>query len=84
MQRQVGPATLELTQRNGRFYLNASVKMNGEVWETVAVFPPDVEEEAHYQFERIQTPTDLEDLVRAWTDEETWESYQNFRREYGF
>jgi hypothetical protein len=84
MQRQVGPATLDLTQRNGSFYLNASVAMNGAVWETVAVFPGEVEEEALYQFERIQTPNDLEDLVRSWTSEETWESYQGFRRRYGF
>ncbi|NIQ80314.1 MAG: hypothetical protein GTN93_19935 [Anaerolineae bacterium] len=84
MLREVGPATLELTRRNGAFYLNARVSMNGDSWETVAIFPPDVEEEARFQFERIQTPNDLEDLVRAWTPEEVWESYQYFRRAYGF
>ena len=84
MLRHVGPATLELLKRDGAFYLSAKVSMNGAVWEAVAVFPPEVEEEAQYQFRRIQTPTDLEDLVRAWTNEETWDSYQEFRRVYGF
>lgn len=83
MQRDVGPLTLTLKKKGKSHYLTAVVSMNGSVWEAVATFPKGTEEEALYQFERIETPNDLEALVRAWTSADTWGSFQEFRDRYG-
>lgn len=84
MQRDIGPLTLTLKKRNGAQYLTARLVMNGSVWETTAAFPEGSEEEAIYQFEKIETPGDLEALIRAWTSADTWASYQELRDRFGF
>jgi hypothetical protein len=40
--------------------------------------------DARNWIETIETPNDLEDLIREFCDARTWGSYQNFRDLNGF
>jgi hypothetical protein len=82
--RRIGPATLELERQGAGVYLKVTVSENGSTWRGTAAFPLVAQDEALEQFDRIETPTDLEDLLRAWAGSETWASYQEFRNRYGF
>ena len=84
MVKQVGPATLELEEIGQGIYIKADVAMETDVWQGTAAFPVEVADEAFIQFDRIETPNDLEDLMRAWASEDTWASLQLFRNEFGF
>jgi hypothetical protein len=84
MLKQVGPATLELSERGAVTQLKATVRGETRSWEGAAFFNKKVREEAYFQFDRIHTPTDLEDLVRSWMDKDAWDSYQLFRNAEGF
>jgi hypothetical protein len=53
-------------------------------WQGVASFPIDMVDEAMDRVSGIETPNDLEDLVRSWSDKDTWSSFQEFRNVNGF
>lgn len=53
-------------------------------WKGIAHFPAPVAEEAYMEFRQIESPNDLEDLLRLWSDAETWQSFQEFRRREDF
>lgn len=81
--RRVGPATLEFEKRRDGVFITATVSMNGDVWRGVGAFPLVAEDEAWIQFYRIQTPVDLEALVRAWSSQDTWFDYKEFMEAVG-
>lgn len=83
--RTVGPAALELFRRNGSVIIDIKIDLGpGNVWHGVAAFPGLLEREADALLDEVETPNDLENLVRAWSDEDTWASYQKFRNVNGF
>lgn len=82
--KRVGPATLELKRHGAGVYLNAEVSMNGSSWRGTASFPLVAQDEAVEWLDRVENPTDLEDLMREWSSAETWGSYQAFRARHGF
>ena len=83
--KRVGPATLELIRRNGSADIDIEVVFGpGNAWRGTASFPAEMTAEAEARIAEVETPNDLEDLVRAWSNERTWASYQDFRNLNGF
>ena len=51
-------------------------------WEGFAAFPKGMEEEAEYRAQNLVTPNDIEDLMREFSDEATYNSFLKFREGY--
>jgi hypothetical protein len=84
MFRRVGPATLRLVE-DGSSDIDIHVRIGpGNEWHGVAAFPIEMAGDARNWIETIETPNDLEDLIREFCDARTWGSYQNFRDLNGF
>jgi hypothetical protein len=81
MVRDLGGAQLELVEVRGG---EVEIRVYLPDWAGIAHFPAPIADQAYTEFEAIETPNDLEDLFRPWSDEETWESYQELRRQEGF
>jgi hypothetical protein len=78
--RRVGPAKLTLVQRNGSADVDITVRLSpANTWQGVVSFPIDMVGEAMNRVSEVETANDLEDLVRAWSDKNTWASFQEFR-----
>jgi len=83
--KRIGPAKLTLVQRNGSADVDITVRLSPmNTWQGVASFPIDMVDEAMDRVSGIETPNDLEDLVRSWSDKDTWSSFQEFRNVNGF
>lgn len=84
MVKRVGPAQLTLVE-NGEaaVVIRVRISPNNE-WRGVAVFPIEMIDDAALRISIVETPNDLEDLIREFSDEETWGSYQEFRNFNGF
>jgi len=84
MVKRVGPASLRLVQ-NGAADVDIQVKLGPRnVWHGVASFPLEMTEDAAVRIDMVETPNDVEDLVREFSDEGTWSSYQDFRNRNDF
>ena len=84
MFKRVGPASLKLVE-NGSVAIDIWIRIApGNEWKGVAAFPLALAKDARTWIELIETPNDLEDLIREFCDAETWGSYQNFRDLNGF
>lgn len=81
LQRDLGPLKLSLARSP---HGDVAIQVAIEGWDGVARFPSAVADEGYAIFQDIQTPNDLEDLLRPWSDEETWETYQELRNHLGF
>jgi hypothetical protein len=84
MFKRVGPASLKLLE-NGSADIEIKIRIgpNNE-WSAVAAFPLELAWDARDWIGLIETPNDLEDLIREFCDAGTWGSYQNFRDLNGF
>lgn len=84
MFKRVGPASLKLLE-NGSADIEIHIRIGpGNEWQGVAAFPMEMVTDAMGWIELIETPNDLEDLIREFSDAKTWGSYQNFRDLNGF
>lgn len=84
MVKRVGPVRLALVS-NGAAEVDILLRLSPRnVWKGVASFPIEMEEDAAARIAMVETPNDLEDLVREFSDERTWASYQEFRNRNGF
>jgi len=80
----VGPAKLTLVQ-NGAADVDIHIRIGPRnEWCGVAVFPQEMAGDAMDRISMVQTPNDLEDLIREFSDAKTWGSYQAFRNVNGF
>jgi hypothetical protein len=80
----VGPARLTLI-RNGSAEIDIRIRVGpGNEWRGVAAFPVEMMDDAAGWIDLIETPNDLEDLVREFGSSEAWGSYQEFRNMNGF
>lgn len=81
IERDLGGAHLALLpDKSG----DVEVRVSFPGWTGSAWFPGPVTDEALQEFARIETPNDLEDLFRLWSDAETWAAYQELRNREGF
>lgn len=83
MKKRIGPVVLELSLEDAGVYIYATYDQDGEVWQGVASFPWEMEDEAALWIDRIESADDLEDLLREFSPEETWNSFQRFRNLIG-
>lgn len=80
----VGPAKLTLVQ-NGAADVDIHIRIGPRnEWRGVAVFPAEMTGDAMDRISIVQTPNDLEDLIREFSDAGAWGSYQAFRNVNGF
>lgn len=80
----VGPAQLTLIQ-NGAADVDIRIRIGPRnEWRGIASFPAEMTRDAMDRIAIVETPNDLEDLIREFSDAETWESYQEFRNLNGF
>lgn len=83
--RRVGPADLTVVQEDAAADVRITVDLGSRRrWAGVAYFPVEMLDEAVDRVSRIQTVNDLEDLVREFSDSDTWGSFQGFRNLAGF
>lgn len=84
MFKRVGPARLTFVQ-NGTADIDIQIRFgqNNE-WQGVAKFPAEMADEAMNWIEMVETPNDLENLIREFCTSQAWESYQEFRAINGF
>lgn len=82
--RRVGPANLTVVK--GRdIRVKIRIQMDGQnEWWGSAEFPVSMIDDALDRASRVKTPNDLEDLIREFSDAQTWGSYQDFRNLNGF
>lgn len=84
MFKQVGPASLRLLE-NGAADIEIWIRIGpGNEWMGTAAFPISMIQDARNWIELVETPNDLEDLIREFCDAGAWGSYQNFRDLNGF
>lgn len=84
MFKRVGPARLTLIQ-NGAADVDIHIRIGpSNEWRGVATFPEEMTDEAMNWISMVETPNDLEDLIREFSDAKTWGSYQEFRNLNGF
>lgn len=84
MSKQIGPITLDLIADQDGLELMASYTAGEpEPWVGIASFPWEMEDEALLWMERIQSESDLEDLLREWAPTETWWAFQRVRNLVG-
>lgn len=84
MIKRVGPAKLTL-MRNGAADIDVHIRIGpGNEWRGVAAFPAEMAGDAAARISIVETPNDLEDLIREFSDARTWGSYQEFRNLNGF
>lgn len=80
----VGPATLTLV-RNGTADVDILIRIGPRnEWRGIAAFPAEMVGDAMDRISIVETPNDLEDLIREFSDARTWGSYQEFRNRNGF
>ena len=84
MLKRIGPVSLRLLE-NGSADIEIWVRISpGNEWKGTAAFPLVMAGEAQNWIELVETPNDLEDLIREFCDAQAWGSYQNFRDLNGF
>jgi hypothetical protein len=84
MLKRVGPAKLTLVQ-SGAADIDVHIRIGpGNEWRGVAAFPAEMVRDAMDWIAIVETPNDLEDLIREFSDARTWGSYQEFRNLNGF
>lgn len=82
--KKIGPARLTLVQ-NGAADIAIHIRMGPRnEWQGVASFPAEMAQDAMDRIAIVESPNDLEDLVREFSSAETWRSYQEFRNLNGF
>jgi hypothetical protein len=83
-ERRAGPIQLDLFAEGDAARLRVLVNLGaGASWEGSASFPVGTLDEARDLVAGTETPTDIEDIIRMWGDEETWASWQEFRNLHG-
>jgi len=84
MLKHVGPASLKLSE-NGSADIEIRIRIGPRnEWQGVAAFPLERAQDAREWIAIVETPNDLEDLIREFCDARTWGSYQDFRNLNGF
>jgi hypothetical protein len=80
--RRVGPITLELVQPNPLsaegIYIQVTRKGNGRTWKGYASFPLGMYNLAQDKIAEVEDDEDLDNLLREWSDAETWQGWQRF------
>jgi hypothetical protein len=73
---------LELVTPNPRgdgVYIRVTrASVGGRAWEGYASFPTEMTELAKEKIEAVQDDEDLDNLLREWSDAETWQGWQRF------
>ncbi len=83
MERRIGPVTLKYVMDKDLEILVTYDTGQDDPWVGVASFPWEMEDEALSWMDRIEMPTDVEDLLRQWAPVETWRSFQKLRNAIG-
>lgn len=78
--RRIGPAHLTVVQEGDGADVRISIDLGrGLKWSGIASFPAAMVSEAVDRVSRVHSANDLEDLVREFSDSDTWGSLQEFR-----
>lgn len=82
--RRIGPAHLTVVQDGGGADIRIEIHLDRRTkWAGVATFPAFMVDEAVDRVARVHSVNDLEDLVREFSDADTWGSFQEFRNVAG-
>jgi hypothetical protein len=80
---ELGPFGLELVPVKGGSDLVVTYTGGDFEWVGVASFPDRMYDEAVLWMNRIRSGDDIEDLLREWSPQETWDSFQVLRNRVG-